>query len=123
MVGLLQGFANQPVVVDLAVNGQNNAIVGIGEWLCPALCSFVRFGCRPQDSGARPTNADDTKPFMAKVLHFRVSRTGLVRGGGGGGEKGKDGEGERKREDGSVSSNSSSVLVLLEMTLPPEDMG
>ena len=38
VVGGLQVLPDQTVVVDLAVDGKDNALVGIGEWLSSALC-------------------------------------------------------------------------------------
>ena len=38
VVGVLQALANKTVVVDLAVDGEDNAVIGIGEWLSSALC-------------------------------------------------------------------------------------
>lgn len=38
VVGVLQALANKTVVVDLAIDGEDNAVIGIGEWLSSALC-------------------------------------------------------------------------------------
>ena len=54
------------MVVDFAVNGEDNALIGIGEWLSSALCFLVSCRLRGEINGSRPTNADDTEPFMAK---------------------------------------------------------
>jgi hypothetical protein len=49
------------VVVNLAVDGEDNALIGIGEWLSSAL------------------NADDTEPFMAKYRVVRNDATAPIR--------------------------------------------
>lgn len=54
------------MVVDLAIDGEDNALIGIGEWLSSALCFRVRSRPRRQIHGVRPTNADDAEPFMAQ---------------------------------------------------------
>ena len=41
MVGGLEALADQSVVVDLAVDGKNNAVIGVGERLSSALCIFT----------------------------------------------------------------------------------
>jgi hypothetical protein len=65
VIWLLQGFPDKTVVVDLAVDGEYNALIGIGEWLSSALCFSVRRSLLDQIDGTGPTNADDTEPFMA----------------------------------------------------------
>lgn len=37
VVWCLQGLANQPMVVDLAVDGKNNGVIGVGQGLSAAL--------------------------------------------------------------------------------------
>jgi hypothetical protein len=67
VVGLLQTLPDKTVVVDLAVDGEDNALIGIGEWLSSALWSFVSSRLRGQiDGRSEPTNADDAEPFMAQ---------------------------------------------------------
>lgn len=44
MVRLLQVLPDQTVVVDLAVDGEDDAVISVGEWLSPALYSFVSRG-------------------------------------------------------------------------------
>lgn len=66
MVRVLQVLANQAMVVDLAVDGQNDALIGIGEWLSSALCFLVSGRPGREVYGSGPTNADDTEPFMAQ---------------------------------------------------------
>jgi hypothetical protein len=81
VVGLLQALPDQTVVVDLAIDGEDNALISIGKWLSSALCFFVscRF-LRGQVDGSRRTNADDAEPFMAQncdivsaTLHFSLA--------------------------------------------------
>lgn len=84
MIRVLQVLPDQPVVVDLAVDGENNALIGIGEWLSSALCFLVSCCSRSKIHGLRPTNADDTEPLMAQYCTgwsaslelFRVIFTG-----------------------------------------------
>ena len=66
VVGRLQALADKTVVVDLAVGGEDDALIGIGERLGSALCSVVSMCHGHKDNGARPTNADDTEPLMAQ---------------------------------------------------------
>ena len=66
MIGGLQVLADQAVVIDLAVDGQDNALIGIGEWLSSALCFLVRCCHRGEIYGSGPTNADDTEALMAQ---------------------------------------------------------
>lgn len=66
VVGGLQGLANKTVVVDFAVDGEDNAVIGIGKWLSSALCFEVRRRPRNQIYRSRPTNTDDAEPFMAQ---------------------------------------------------------
>jgi hypothetical protein len=40
----LQGLPDKTVVVDLAIDGEDNALIGIGEWLSSALYPFVSRG-------------------------------------------------------------------------------
>jgi hypothetical protein len=37
VVGLLQVLPDLPMVVNLAVDGEDNGVIGIGEWLSSAL--------------------------------------------------------------------------------------
>ena len=105
VVGGLQVLPDETVVVDLAVDGEDNALIGIGKWLSSALCFLVSccsFG-KSEIDGSGPTNADDAEPFMAqnckqKVLaHFFVY---FVQGLG-------------------FAPKDWSILVLLQVTLPP----
>jgi hypothetical protein len=41
VVGLLQRLPDKTVVVDLAIDGEDNALVGIGKGLSSALCVFL----------------------------------------------------------------------------------
>jgi len=59
-------LANQSVVVDLAIDGEDNALIGIGEWLSSALCFLMRGRLGRQVHRTGPTNTDDTEPFMAQ---------------------------------------------------------
>jgi hypothetical protein len=73
---------DQTVVVDLAVDGKDNALVGIGEWLSSALCFLVRCRLRRDIYGAGHTNADDTEPLMAQYYSVAlVDRYSVRRGG------------------------------------------
>jgi len=58
------------MVVDLAIDGQDDAVIGIGEWLRSALCLTVSLRGRLHNSWARPTNADDAEPFMAQYYNL-----------------------------------------------------
>lgn len=40
MVWVLQVLPNQPVVVDLAIDSEGNALVGVGQWLRSALHAY-----------------------------------------------------------------------------------
>ena len=71
MVRRLEVLSNQTVVVDLAIDGEDDALIGIGEWLSSALCFPVSERSRPDQVGTRPTNTDDTEPFMAKYCSTR----------------------------------------------------
>lgn len=42
MVGLLQALPDETVVVDLAVDGERDGVIGVGEGLGAALCLSVR---------------------------------------------------------------------------------
>ena len=85
MVGVLQVLANQSVVVDLAIDGEDNALIGIGEWLSSALCFLMRGRLGRQVHRTGPTNTDDTEPFMAKycsvvLVHPSVRFLGEING-------------------------------------------
>lgn len=85
MVRRLQVLPDQSVVVDLAVDGEDNALIGIGEWLSSALYFLVRIRLRGEIYGSRPTNTDDTEPFMAKycsvvLVHPSVRFLGEING-------------------------------------------
>jgi hypothetical protein len=61
VVGGLQGLTNKTVVVDFAVDGEDNAVIGIGKWLSSAL------------------NADDAEPFMAQNRVVRDNAAAPIR--------------------------------------------
>lgn len=105
MVGVLQVLADQAMVVDLAIDGQNDALIGIGEWLSSALCFLV--SCRPgrEVYGSGPTNADDTEPLMAQYCSAVLADSSTFTSPRTGARWAKKG--------------FQSILVLLEMTLPP----
>jgi hypothetical protein len=42
VVALLQALADEPVVVDLAIDGEGDALIGVGEGLGAAPCMSVR---------------------------------------------------------------------------------
>jgi len=74
VVGGLQVLPDETVVVDLAVDGEDNALIGIGKWLSSALCFLVSccsFG-KSEIDGSGPTNADDAEPFMAQNCKQKV---------------------------------------------------
>jgi hypothetical protein len=67
VVCLLQRLPDKTVVVDLAIDGEDNALVGIGKGLSSALCVFLLGDIfEAGDTGSRRTNADNAEPLMAK---------------------------------------------------------
>lgn len=64
---------DEAVVVDLPVDGEHDALVGIGEWLRSALYLPVSRRSRSKEGLAGPTNADDTEPLMAQYCTAKAS--------------------------------------------------
>lgn len=67
MVGLLQVLPDETVVVDLAIDGERDGLVGVGEGLGAALYLCVRdLPLRPGRRTDGRTDTDDAEPLMAK---------------------------------------------------------
>lgn len=84
MVGVLQVLADKTMVVDLAVGGNGNALIGVGERLSATLCFYrqsrlVSLGIfhRSRFSFVR-TNTDNTETLMAQNCVKRMVSANFV---------------------------------------------
>ena len=67
VIRLLQALSNQTVVVDLAIDGENDGLVGIGKRLGAGLCGIVSDDSPHFEGGFFfLTNANDAQTFKAK---------------------------------------------------------
>lgn len=76
VIWLLQALSDQPVVVDLAVDGQNDAIVRVGQGLGAAVCSFVRstVSCSYPPSCMCAKDDVPTPTILKRSWHRTVAR-------------------------------------------------
>ena len=63
---VLQLLSQDPVVVDLAVDGQNQCVVGVGQWLCSTLYGIFLAIARQISFASTRTDADNAEALMAQ---------------------------------------------------------
>lgn len=68
VVRLLEVLSNQTMVVDFAVDGEDNGVVGVGQWLSARVWRAVRWDAKAgsENSVAQLTDADNAETLMAK---------------------------------------------------------
>ena len=95
MIGVLEVLADQSMVIDLAVDGEHDGVVSIGERLGSALYASGEYICEGNfQRGRSHTHTNNAESFMAKDYNAVVSdlshvyraqyvrHTCLVRGNG-----------------------------------------